>query len=151
MNPFDLWMGMWRSGQAAADTALTLGETLRAAGAVVDSRSRTMAAASRDPINGDYAELARMVPEKLAAFSAAGASALRDLQAVQSYAMANWRLVTDIAFKGRIATAKEANAIATRSAAMVERTARAGGKALAPVHRAATGNARRLKRSAAKR
>lgn len=145
-TPFDFWTGMWRSSQALADCGLKLAETMQAAGAVIDSRSRTILDATRDPLRGDYAELGRMVPEKVTAFSKAGAAAMGEVGAIQAQALANWRVMLRIAGQGRLATPAEIGAMTTRSAAMVERSAKAPGKALAPIHRGARGNARRLAR-----
>lgn len=144
MTPFDFWSGVWRSGAAMAATNLRLAETMQASGAVIDSRTRTMRAASRDPLNGDYAELGRMVPEKMTAFSMAGMAAFADLQALQTQALAQWGQMMGIAARGRAPTMTEMNTMTTRSARMANRAASAGGKALAPIHSAATGNARRL-------
>lgn len=146
-TPFDFWAGMWRSGVALADTGIKFAETIHASSAVVDSRSRTMAAASRDPLNGDYVELGRMVPEKVEAFAQAGMSAMSDLQAIQAQALANWQQLIGITLSGRMASAAQLGELATRSSRMFERAAGAGGKALAPVHRSATDNARRLSRA----
>jgi hypothetical protein len=148
MNPFDFWAGMWRGGQAMMDTASKAAETVEAAGTVIDSRSRMLAKMAHDPTRAGYAELSRMVPEKIAAFSQAGTSVFEDLQAVQTHAMANWMMISMIALKGRVPTAREIGILTSRSTAIIERGARAGGKALAPVHRGATSNARRLKRAA---
>ncbi len=144
---FDFWAGMWRSGVAMAETGIKLAETMQASGAVVDSRSRTMAAASRDPLNADYVELAKMVPEKVEAFSKAGMSAMADLHEIQSQALAHWQQVVGIALSGRMASPEQLGEMASRSSRMFERAARAGGRALAPVHLSATGNARRLSRA----
>ena len=81
-----------------------------------------------------------MVPEKMAAFSKAGASALADLQAMQADALANWQQMMGIMVQGRSPTNREMSAMTSRSARMTSRAAAAGGKALAPIHRTATGN-----------
>ena len=146
-SPFDFWAGMWRSGVAMAETSVKFAETIQASGAVVDSRSRTIAAASRDPLNGDYVELGKMVPEKLEAFSAAGIAAMADFQAIQAHAYANWEQLVGIAMSGRLASVAQLGELATRSSRMIERAAAAGGKVLAPVHLSATSNARRLSRA----
>ena len=145
-TPYDFWAGMWRSGVAMAETGVKFAETMHASRAVVDSRSRTMAAASRDPLNGDYVELGRMVPEKVEAFAAAGMSAMADLQMIQAQALANWQQMIGIAMSGRMASAAQIGELTTRSSRMIERASSAGGKALAPVHLSATNNARRLSR-----
>ncbi|MBA3896273.1 MAG: hypothetical protein H0X36_03875 [Sphingomonadaceae bacterium] len=139
-NPYDFWLGMWRTG-------MRLTETMHASGAVIDSRSRAMMDAARDPLNGDYRELNRMLPEKVAAFSQAGASLAADFWALQTQAMANWSQMMTLAMNGRGVSLRDWMAMASRSSAMMTRTGRSGAKALAPVHRAATANARRLKRT----
>lgn len=144
MTPFDFWTGMWRSGQAMADAGMKMAQMADASRTVIETRSQAMLAASRDPLNGDYAELSRMVPEKVAAFARAGASAVDDLQAVQAQAIANWQMMMGIALKGRAATPAEVGTMTSRTATIIERSAKAAGRALAPVHRSATGNARRL-------
>ncbi len=146
-DPFDFWAGMWRSGVMMAETGIKFAETMHASGAVVDSRTRTMAAASRDPLNGDYGELGMMIPEKVEAFSKAGMSAMADLQAIQAHAFAHWEQLLGIAMSGRMASVSQLGELAARSSRMIERAASAGGKALAPVHRSATNNARRLGRA----
>lgn len=147
MTPFDLWAGMWRTGQDMLETSLKMAETAVASQAVIESRTRTMAEAVRNPLGADYAELGRMVPEKLSALAEAGAAAMDDVQAVQSMALANWQMLMGIAGSGKIPSANKLNSIAKRSTAIVERSARATGKALGPFHAGATGNARRLARS----
>jgi hypothetical protein len=138
---------MWRSGCALAATNMKVVETLQASQSVVDRRAKTIDSAMRDPLGADYAELARMGPEKVAAFTAAGASAFADVQALQADAFAACRQMFGLAMAGRLPSAAEMTAIVSRSSRMMERAAGAGGKALAPVHRAATGNARRLSKA----
>ena len=144
-SPLDFWMGAWRSGLAMADAGMKLGETVSASHAVIDSRVRSMADAARDPFNGNYAELGRMVPEKVEAFGKSAASGWNDMQAIQSDLFANGMEMMRIATTGRLPSAGEAMAMTSRSSRIVARAAASGGRALAPVHLAATGNARRLK------
>jgi hypothetical protein len=141
---FEYWADLWRSGAAMSETAFLWGETLQASRKVVDARCRTIARASRDPLHADHGELARMVPEKMAAFSKAGAAVLGDVHDLQVQAMAHMQQMLGIALAGRAPTRREAGAIAARSGRMIKRAAASGGKALAPVHRTATGNAKRL-------
>ena len=127
-----------------AETSTKVAETLQASGVVIESRSRTIATASSNPLAGDYNELGRMIPEKVAAFSQAGMAAFGDLQALQLEAVAQWQQMMGIAMRGRAATAAETAAMTTRSARMTRRATGAAAKALAPIHRTATGNAERL-------
>jgi len=146
MTPFDFWAGLWRTGLSFTQTGVTMAETLGAAGHVIDSRSRTMAAASRSPMTGDYAELGRMIPEKIDAFSRGAFASMADLQAVQTHLFANWQTMMQAGFAGRLPSQKEMETMTGRGAQIAEHLSRAGSKALAPVHRTATANARRLKR-----
>jgi hypothetical protein len=129
-----------------AQTGVKMTETMQASGEVIDSRVRTMAAAALDPLGGDYRELGRMVPEKVDAFTQAGATALDDLVAMQSAAMANYQQLVSIALKGRAPTPAEAEAMWARSCGIAARAMDSTGRALAPVHKRATANARRLRR-----
>lgn len=146
MNPFELWTGMLRDGAAITRTGFQLAETMQASHAVIDQRSRTIASACRDPLSADYAELGRMVPEKVAAFSQAGAAALDDFHAIQNETLAHWQQLMSIGLRGRLPTGAEMAAMTARSARVATRGAAAAGKALAPIHRTATANARRLQR-----
>ncbi len=147
LNMFELWTGMLRSGAAVAQTGFQFAETMGASHSVVQSRVRTMADAARSPLTGDYAELGRMVPEKVDAFSKATLSAMSDMQAIQSQVMTSWQSMFLGGMAGRVPGAKEWGALATGNARIVDLVARSGGKALAPVHRAATANAKRLSRT----
>lgn len=137
--PFEFWLTAFRTSQKLA-------ATMTAASIVVDRRMQTMTEAAQNPLRGDYAELSRMVPEKVEAFSKAGASMIADIAALQAQAWANWSAMAALAAGGRGGNLADWIAIANRSSRMIERASEANGKALAPVHRAVTGNARRLKR-----
>jgi hypothetical protein len=145
-DPFAFWSSLWRSGMTMAETGGKFAEMMRAATDVVDSRTRTMAAATRNPLTADYHELGRMVPEKVEAFSASARAAADDFQALQSESLAQWQAFGQIALRGRPPTAAELARLTARSARIIDRAAQAGGKALAPVHKRATANAKRLKR-----
>ncbi len=93
-NAARFWSDMWDAGSAMTRNGLRAGEMAQASVEVIDSRTRSMLAACRDPLNGDYAEFARMVPEKVAAFWEAGSASLTDIQAMQAAAFANWQQAT---------------------------------------------------------
>lgn len=146
MTPWDIWMGMWRSGVGMARTGLQVAETMQASRTVVESRCRTMGRAARDPLNGDYGELARMVPEKVDAFARSASSAWEDMRAIQSDMIANWQQAARLALSGRPPSRSDVETMWSRSTRATERAMGSAGKALAPVHRSATANARRLRR-----
>ncbi|HEX7820604.1 MAG TPA: hypothetical protein VF463_08290 [Sphingobium sp.] len=146
LNMFDYWAGLWRSGSALTETGFKLAETLGAAHSVVESRTRTIADAARSPLKGDYAELGRMVPEKVEAFSKGAMAAMSNMHVIQSQMMQSWQLMARLGMAGRLPTATEWGTLATGQEKIVDHLSRAGGQALAPVHRTATANARRLSR-----
>ncbi len=149
-SPFSLWFDLWSSAGKAATTGLRVAETAQASRKVLESRSRMIQAAIADPMRADHAELGRMVTEKVAAFGRAGVAATGDVLAIQASLQSNWSHAMSLMLSGRLPTAADANAMAARSSNAVTRSIAVAGKALAPVHRTATGNARRLKRSARK-
>ena len=145
-TPFSLWADMWDNGLRLAEAGWKTGEMMRASADVIGSRFQSLAEASRNPLAGDYAELGRMVPEKLDAFSRSGWAALRNLETMNAAAAANIAQLGRIAAAGRLPTPTEARRIATRSSRLMACASAAAGKTLAPVHKRATSNARRLKK-----
>ncbi|QAY75867.1 hypothetical protein [Sphingosinicella sp. BN140058] len=113
-------------------TGLRSAETMLAADAVIRTRSRMIGDAAAAPHKGDYRELSRMVPEKVAAFGAAG-----DVLA------AEWRIWQQ-EVGALAATAEPTIDTFFRWTDAMTRLWAAPGAALRPVHAAATANARRL-------
>jgi hypothetical protein len=150
-----------KSTTTAIKSTTQVGELVLAAGRVVARRSTLGAAAMLDPANADCAEFSRMMPEKIAAFSASG--------------MALYRWASDVAYQVARTMGDEAANIArastelalcrTPAAAVAVQTKfaigwceralsqlltgsalamRSHGTMLTPLHRAATRNDRRL-------
>jgi hypothetical protein len=141
---YSLW-DMYSSVFDLAATVVRAGETMVAANVVIGSRVRTMGAAARNPISTDYAELARMIPEKLEAFSRAGASLMRDVESAQAETGAQMRHVTEIMTSGKIPTFSDMFTLTARWASITGKATGAAGRALVPVHAAAMSNATRLR------
>jgi hypothetical protein len=147
----------------AASTSLKGGELAVASGRVIAERAALGVAALIDPSTADHIEFARMVPEKMKAFSAASAALQRRsgefvaemarfagteaaLALSAAGQLALCRSPADLlALQNRLAVAWFGRAV-SQSLALGALAVGAGGAALAPVHRAATGNARRLQR-----
>jgi hypothetical protein len=153
LTPFDLWAGWMRNSAAMMQTGFRFAEMAQASGAVIDSRlktiSKTMASGMTSgdiPSVADQRELARMVPEKIEAFSLAGMAAFGDMVAMQAEAIAAWQQMLGMAMSHRPPTLAEIETLTRRGNRMTDRAVAASGKALAPIHRQATGNARRLAR-----
>jgi hypothetical protein len=134
-----------------------------AAGQVIAKRLALGAAAMVDPLAADHAEFARIIPEKALAFSETGMIWLQRSGAVAEqmgrFAASEMAIVAKaaadiagcrtpagvIAAQSRFATAWFARAL-SRSIALGSLAMRSQGAAIAPMHKAATANARRLRR-----
>lgn len=152
VDPFTYWSRMFTVSMDMAQTALRIGQMLTASRDVIDRRVDLIGVAMIDPINADKTELARMVPEKVAAFSSAG-NALVDGWIAWNRAMtAEGQQFAKMAGQGRLPTPLEWMGLASRGQlyglAAAERSARLGAAVLRPVHAKAVGNADRLRRRA---
>jgi hypothetical protein len=149
------------AGADLTDTAIKLGESAVAAGAVISHRVALGAEAMGDPLGADHGEFARMGLEKLAAFTASSQAVAGECQSIQHEVMKFATGQTASAFRAALemATALSPGAMlaaqkrwATDSLAranahaakLVELSAGLTGMALAPVHETVTRNAARL-------
>lgn len=119
---FDMWM-------EGCTASLRLFETMAAVPAVVNARMPMIGAAAFDPLHANWSELHRMVAEKSEAFMQANLSLTRDLQAIQSELLRPMR---------------SGGSTAVATARIQHHAVGAAGRALAPLHTAVTGKARRL-------
>ncbi|NIJ34051.1 hypothetical protein [Sphingomonas oligoaromativorans] len=154
-DPFSTWNRLLVAGASVTRTNMRAVETLTAANAVVAARGKIIEAAVRSPLTGDHAELGRMVPEKVDAFSRAGSATVTAWWEAQSAWARHMQHLGGMAMRGRPPTPAELADLGSRAATLtlesIEAAARLGSTALAPVHRKATANARRLKRKTARR
>lgn len=133
--PLAPWMGL--AGRSA--------DTWLASGAVIAERTRRMAAMGASPSRADQREMRRMVDEKVSATGesaqavTAQAVALAQTSAMRWMAFLNAQTMAMLGFGRMPSTAPTANAAMRASVAM-------GEAALAPFHRRATANARRLRK-----
>lgn len=153
-DAIDAWTRVANAGWSMVQTGLRMAETMGAANDVVAARTALIGSAMRSPLTGDHRELARMVPEKVEAFSSVGSAGVSAWWAAQSAWADEMQHLGAIAMRGRAPTPGEWTALASRMARVglesVEAVARLGSASIAPVHRKATANARRLKRKAAR-
>lgn len=131
---------MWRLGAQSA-------ETYAAAGRVIGKRSGVIGSAMCDPLRADYRELGLMGSEKSVAFAASGLSLWNDWVTLQIEMVEQMRdfgaLATWMVDPRALATSSR---MTQRSVRLTRLAAEMGGKALAPVHKAATANDRRLRK-----
>lgn len=138
MNPWVEWQKMVR-----ARAMMT--ETLSATQAVVEHRTKTIETAMSDPMQADLVELGRMVSEKSAAFGLAGASLSRDWITMQRDWNAQLSAMSAMML-GAMPTPTAANAMVARGQRLGSAALASGLRAMAPIHKAATANQRRLGR-----
>ena len=134
------------AGKSMFDLGLRMWETAIASSQVIGKRLPIIDAARTDPLGADHAELALMMTEKLAAFAEAGQVAGRAALAAQADWAAQLGSLAALMLAGG-GTARQRDALQRRSARTAARGLASAGDALAPIHKAATGNARRLKRT----
>lgn len=151
IDPFSAWSRMVAAGVEMQSTWLRGVETVQASSAVIVARTAKMRAAAGAPLEADFAEFARMVPEKVEAFGRSATSVASDAIAMHAAWTTQIQRVGVMMLAGRAPTLAEAGTLMTHSADYALDAMTAGAKlgrgALAPVHRTATGNARRLKRA----
>jgi hypothetical protein len=147
-DPFSSWTRMLGAASSVAATGRHMSETLSASQEVIAKRTAMM----QSPLTADYAELGRMIPEKIDAFSIAGIAVATQWWAMQAECLAEAQHIAGLAMRGRAPSLDEWSTLASRNAAhalrMIERGAALGASAVAPIHRSATGNARRLRKTA---
>lgn len=152
-----------RAADTAAATAVAQGEMMRAAGDVVAARLEILVAGLTDPSKADPAEMARMGLEKVEAGALAAAGASGKLG--EAAARVGVSALTEAGLAGRAFSAaatartpveagwvmmsygmgwwgRAAGEAVRLNAALLDAQA----EALKPIHRAATDNAKRLKR-----
>ena len=136
VNPWVEWQRLIRAGTM-------IGETWVATQQVVEHRSKAIEGALADPIHADHAELTRMVTEKGTAFGNAGASLARDWWAMQADLGAQAVAVGNM-MMGKIPSPSATQATITRAQRLASAALSSSVRAMAPVHRVATANAKRL-------
>lgn len=149
-DPITAWLRMTSAAFDMAGTQSRAARTLTASREVMRKRGDIIETAMRTPLRADHAELARMMPEKVAAFTRAGTAMSAELVEMQLAWMGEMQNLWTMALRGRAPTLAEMSALATRSSAYAvrstERAARLAEVGLAPVHRQVTANARRLRK-----
>ncbi len=150
VDPFTSWNRMVAASFDFARTGMRTGEAIAAAFDVLAARGEVIEAAIRSPATADHAELAMMVPEKVAALSASGAAVMTQLVAMQVALLAEASHLGTMAMRGRPPTLAEMTELSNRNANYMLGAMESGSKlaatALAPIHSRVTGNARRLRR-----
>lgn len=150
IDSFTYWTRVMSAWGSVGETRTRLAEIARASHDVIASRSVTIGQAMRSPLDGDYDELGRMVPEKVAAFAASGNAAMQAWWTLQAACIEQVGEVSAVLLRGRPPTLAELADLSSRSTMhglrALETGSRMGRDVVRPVHRAATANAKRLRK-----
>ena len=142
------WGELMKVAQDFVQTSVRTSEMLAASGTVIASRMGSIAGAVRNPWGGDHVELARIIPEKVTASSDAAMAIMNLWAAMAAQTSRHLDHVSSTFRGGRYVTVSELAALSTKTAALSTSVMAlgltAGGVALAPIHKKATANARRL-------
>jgi hypothetical protein len=145
----EAWAELMKASAGLARTSLQANEMLVASSSVIGARITIMSTAARRPADGDYAELSGMVSEKVVAASRVNQVLFDQWSAMLLDAWEQAQHVGASALWGRPLSGGDLLQLADRWLAhgtrMMTRTMEVGGLALAPVHKQATANARRLR------
>src|SRR5476649_1490955 len=134
-------------GIDCAQLAFTGGEIAVASATVIAERVGMMAVVASDPIGADYGEFDRMISEKIVAFTASGAALSDEWWRSQRNLGSFLFDLGGAMMSQRPPSGAEVFERASRhNAAAAESAVRAAESALAPLHRSARANARRLSR-----
>ena len=148
LDPFSTWSRVLAASNEFGRTGRQMTETLLAAQRVIDRRTHIMRAAARSPLDADYFELARMVPEKVEAFSKALSAMANEWWAMQAAIAEETAHLARVMLRGRPPTPDEWMTLSSRTLAhalsMLEHSVALGANAVAPIHARATANDRRL-------
>ena len=148
IDPFTAWSRMVRAGLDMQSTWLRGVETLQASQTVITARTDKMRDAIASPMQGDFDEFSRMVPEKIDAFSRSTLFVTRTAMANHRAWMIYLRRVGALMTSGRLPTVGESAVFAEQTVEYALNAVAAGAHlghgALRPVHCIATANARRL-------
>jgi hypothetical protein len=147
------WSRLFAAGISITETNKRLCETPAASKEVITARSAIIGAALHSPITANRAELGRMVPKKMEAFSRAGSVMVSAWREGQTAWMGHMQHLGAMATRGRPSSLAELAKLGSRTATLTLESMEAGSKlgsdSLAPLHRGAVSNARRLRRKAA--
>lgn len=151
IDPFTAWSRLLSAGFDMQATWLGGLETLQASQSVIAARTGKMHDAMMAPMDTDLVEFARMMPEKVDAFSRSARSVMRGTLAMHRAWSVQMQRVWLSMMAGRLPTVAEATRLAKQTVEYSLEAFTAGvglcKGALAPVHRTAAGNARRLQRA----
>jgi hypothetical protein len=148
-NPFTTWQRLIAAGAEMAQTNVRAVEMLVASNEVIRARAEMIGVALSRPGEADTRELMRMVPEKTEALSKAGLAAATDLWEAHGAWMREFENFGAMMLRGRLPTMDEWGILASRNMAFAltstEHAAGAPSRAMAPIHKRVTSNAKRLR------
>ena len=97
MTIFNNWLKLANAGAELAQAGVRTGQTFLAADSVIRSRTGTIASAMHNPLDADYAELGRMLPEKMIAVSEAISALMAESWKLWAGVGAQWQALSGMA------------------------------------------------------
>lgn len=119
-------------------------ETWLASAKVIENRSRLLHAASHDPLSADFAELGRMIPEKVDALTRSVVAGARAASALHAEVWNSWEAGMQILARGAPPAPKEVDAFMAHFTRMGDIALSTGDLMLEPVRQRVNSNVRRL-------
>lgn len=149
LDVFDGWMRVMASGFSLQRTGLDSVETLVAAQEVITARTPMICLAVTFPLCRDHEEITRMVAEKIEAFGQAAVAAYSTFGMCQATELAHLERLHGLSaspdsLAAATPLARAGGIFSLIAVHSLEAVARFGSSVIAPVHRTATANARRL-------
>lgn len=138
-----------KSGEGTVDLgafSARLGEILAGSALVIDHRSRAILTASQNPLEGDYRELGRMIPEKLDACTRATVAGIAAFCRFQAETWMVGRQAMTLMARGRPLGPAEFASLVLQCNNLGAFVMSSTHEMLKPIHRRVTFNARRLRR-----
>ncbi len=143
-DPIGVWTDWSRVAIAMMRNGMKIGETWGATGRVIDHRLGLIRADMGSA--AAQAELLRMVPEKLEAFSLSAMAATMGWWTWQGEMLRIGQQMAQAMMRMQPPTLRAAQASTARSRAAAGRLAKAAAGAIAPIHKTVTANDRRLRK-----
>jgi hypothetical protein len=142
------WTELMTAGSEMVATGARATEMMLASSSVIGARMTIMSRAACHPAEGDYAEIGDMMMEKVVAVAKVNQVLVEEWSAMLVDTSEQAQHLGSLLFGRRPLRTGDLSELAERWMAhgtrMITRTMDAGGLVLAPVHRQATANARRL-------
>jgi len=127
-DPFNAWSRLVRAGLDMQSTWLRSVETLQASQSVIAARTGKIRDAAGSPLQDNFAEFSRMIPEKIDAFGRSISFVTREAMANSGALLSYWQRAGALMASGRFPTYAEGAVFAGQTVQYALDTITAGAK-----------------------